>query len=138
MQEELQNDKIRLLAIFKDSIMLDYLGKLMSTDEYSCSLVSNTENIIALLKQVKPAILLVDDFTAQQLGIEICKIVKSVDELNSIPLILYTDQKSELTTKHLCDVFIEKPANANEFIEQIDEVAIQYVIRDENVAFDYI
>lgn len=135
--KDLTKGKIRILAFFNDPIMLSYLNELMSTAEYECILVNAVDHIKVLINQVKPDMVIIDHFLPNLKTARLINELKFITYLDQIPTLFYGAEKPTDNANNLNYSINKRPANAILFIEQVDEIAIQFVIHDENVAFDY-
>jgi DNA-binding NarL/FixJ family response regulator len=71
-------DKIKILIIQDNKILLDYISALLKKqpDMSFVSTISNSENILKLISEVRPAIVLLDLLSTNENSLEIVRLIK--------------------------------------------------------------
>lgn len=88
--------------------------------------VFDGEKAVEIVKQEKPALIILDIQLGDISGIDIAKDIKKIDDLKNIPIIVVTALDTEEEKKHIiqdsgCNDYIAKPFMPNVFVEAISK-----------------
>ena len=112
---------IRILIIDDDTNMVSLLGILLGLEGYHVINISlEDQNIIQLVQDELPDLILLDVHLGQQNGLELVKGIKEVSSLNNIKVIMTSGfDLGENCKKAGADDFIQKPYMPNELLDKI-------------------
>ena len=110
-----------ILIIDDNKDLLMMLTAMLKTKGYQISVCETPENIVALIKEVKPDIILMDMLLSGADGRELCKEIKADEAVASIPLLMLSAYPQAV---HDCmaagaDAFIEKPFDMKALLEKL-------------------
>ncbi len=108
-----------------------YLERSLKSQGYATSGADNGESALAKAKEWKPNMIISDIMMPEMDGFELCKNIKSNEELKTICFVFYTatfiDNKDrELAISFGASEYIVKPVPPNEFFEIIKNVLKKY------------
>lgn len=113
------------IFIFDDDEDLLYLCTYL-LEEMGCNVhtQSNCNNIIEVLKEVKPDIILMDNWIPDSGGIVATQLIKTDPELSSIPVIFFSANNDieKLSEEARADRYLSKPFDIIEFEQVINSL----------------
>ena len=117
--------KILIFDDDKDILFLsEYLLKQMGWEVHTSP---NCNNIIALVKQVMPSIILMDNWIPDSGGIAATQKIKADEELRSIPVIFFSANNDikNLAEQAGADTYLSKPFDIANFEEIINNMLLK-------------
>lgn len=110
----------KILIIDDDQDILDLAKWLLETKGYEVVL-SLTPDKLDYLNDIKPDLILLDNWLNGASGYECCKILKESNETRHFPVIMFSATMGLEQTAKNCnaDCFIEKPFDIHHFYEVI-------------------
>lgn len=114
--------KIIIVDDFEESCQL--MVEILSSD-YDCQYICQSEKALELIHNVKPDLILMDYKMPYVTGVELCKIIKEVPSLRSIPIIFISgavtsDERIE-TLESGGDDFLSKPFHPKELALRVQK-----------------
>lgn len=111
----------KIMVVDDDKDILDVVSIMLNMHGYDAVLIDNGNGLLEKVKEVKPAIILMDIQLGPMDGRTICKEVKQIEEYAHTAIILFSANKRYKTDIHeyLCDDFIEKPFEIKSMMEKI-------------------
>lgn len=120
---EVMKERKKIILVDDQEINLD-IGKNALSEEYDVLTASSGDNLLLLLKSIKPDVILLDILMPEMNGYEIIKIIKSNPETAHIPVIFLTsksDEDSELEGLTLGAIdYIFKPFSPPLLLKRIE------------------
>lgn len=104
--------KKKILIIDDDVSCLEVMQIIINELDYEAFTFTSWEtNTIQYIIDIAPDIIILDEWLVGVKGSEICVILKSINQLRTVPVILVsgTDGLSEIAKKAFADGYIEKP-----------------------------
>lgn len=111
----------RILIIDDNKDLLTMLTAMLKTKGYSITVSETAENIIPVIKETKPDIIMMDMLLSGSDGREICKQVKADSSIASIPLMMLSAYPQAVSDclKAGADAFIEKPFDMKILLDKL-------------------
>jgi len=114
----------KILLIEDDKMMIDLLGTLLGMEGYQITKLSdhmNLEEMLAIIRQEKPELILLDVFLFDLDGCDVLKAVRNDEELKSTHIILTSGMAlPKDCVEHGADDFIMKPYMLEELLSKIN------------------
>ena len=115
----LNSNRNKLILIVDDvSKNLQVLATILYQEGYEIAVAENGKSALAILKNIKPDLILLDIMMPEMDGYEVCSIIKSNPEIATIPIIFLTaknDTESVVKSFELgASDYLTKPFNAME------------------------
>jgi CheY-like chemotaxis protein len=104
-----------LLVVEDDSDIRGLIQRILTHDGHQVHAVSNGTDALALLRRVRPQLVLLDAMLPGVHGFEICSHIKNSMTLNNVPVLMISavyrglENSREIQETHGADAFIEKP-----------------------------
>ena len=115
-------ERSKIFIVDDEELNLKYLKRILS-DEYEITTTTNSGNSLALIKEVKPDIILLDVHMPVINGFELCKLILDDDETKNIPVIFISSLRTPEHVKIGLEVgavdFIARPINKVETFARI-------------------
>jgi DNA-binding response OmpR family regulator len=117
-----------LLVADDDFMILDLYKMKFSKVGYQVVLVSNPTEVVGRIKEVKPALVLLDRRFGEGDGLEILKQLRLLPEAKTLPVFLLSNQDpnaEELTTlKALggCEYLVKEKIELNDLVAKVKQV----------------
>ncbi|TVQ67383.1 MAG: DNA-binding response regulator [Balneolaceae bacterium] len=128
-----KNSKKTILVVDDEKDLLDLIEYNLKKEGYLVLKAENGEDGIALARDERPSLVLLDIMMPEVDGIEVCRRMRKDKELKLIPIIFLTarsDEKTEIEGLDIgADDFITKPISTSKLISRINAVMRRY---DEN------
>lgn len=131
-----QNSKTRSILVVDDvPVNIQLLTTYLSSEGYSVISAKDGDEAIAQIHRFHPDLVLLDVMMPKKNGFEVCKIIKSHEETNFIPVIMVT-ALNELQDKIKgmdsgADDFISKPFNKLELLARVRSLLRIKYLHDE-------
>ncbi len=113
--------QIHVLVIDDNEDILSMLQAMLKHKGYKTSILVNTYELIQTIKNLQPAIILMDKLLSGSDGCEFCKIIKADAEIAPIPVIMisaHPQAKTECLAAG-AEFFIEKPFDMDHLLQTI-------------------
>lgn len=105
------NSNQLVLLVDDDKDLLEMVSLALEIKQVNVSAITDVAQLLPTIRSSKPGLILMDIYLGDKDGREICRQIKSDEEFQQIPVILYSagniDQQSILDSK--ANVFIKKP-----------------------------
>lgn len=110
-----------ILIVDDNKDLLTMLTAMLKTRGYSISVSETAEGIVALIKEIRPDIVLMDMLLSGADGREICRAIKADKEIASIPLMMLSAYPQAITDclQAGADEFIEKPFDMKILLDKL-------------------
>jgi len=117
--------RIRLLMIEDDESLVELLKELFAQAGYEYTVLTNTDDILPVMADKKPDIVLLDYLLPHINGGELCSQVKNDRNYCNTPVIIFSAFPKVLMSlgTYGCDAFIEKPFDLNYLTRKIERLA---------------
>lgn len=124
-EKPLAASPLKLLVIEDDESLIEALDGVFSDKGYLYTAINNTDDILPLMEEVKPDLVLLDYLLPHINGGELCSQVKNSGPFNKTPVIIFSAFPKVLMSlgDYGCDVFLEKPFDLNYLIATIEKLA---------------
>ncbi|WP_207532440.1 response regulator [Desertivirga arenae] len=101
----------RVLIIDDDRFISDMLSEMLSDEKFEVKILSDSDNIVADVKDFNPDIILLDYILPRRNGGELCHEVKANTSTSEIPVIMLSAYPKVLKSlgNYGADSFVEKP-----------------------------
>ncbi|HTE02326.1 MAG TPA: response regulator [Mucilaginibacter sp.] len=114
----------RVLVLDDNQDILEIVHEALSYEQFEVKSTNESKNVMPLVKEFNPDLVILDYRVAGQNGGEICKQIKSHPEFSDIPVIIfsaYINHDDELFP-YGCDAVINKPFDLVELIEKVNNL----------------
>lgn len=106
-----------------DRVLLDHLFR---AHDYQVLLASNGEAALDVLKTESIDLVISDVLMPVMDGLQLCKLIKTTNELKSVPVILYSsiysnEEDVNVAVSSGADKYLVKPVNPDSFLKIVDE-----------------
>lgn len=116
--------RLKILIVEDSPTQAELLRFLLDVHGYDVVTVTNAKSALNVLRTDRPVLVISDIVMPEMNGYELCKIIKSDDDLKSIPVILVTRlaDSDDVVNSLECgaDNFIRKPYEENYLLSRID------------------
>lgn len=119
---------LNILLVEDDESLTEILTELFSDEGYRVKCVRETEDILSLIDQFRPDLVLLDYVLPRVNGGELCSQIKRHRDFCSIPVIIYSAFSRVLLSlgDYGCDVFMEKPFDLDELLSKIEKLTARH------------
>lgn len=117
------NSAKKILIIEDDEALIEVLGIIFTRAGYSYKAYTSVENILPIIDQFRPDLVLLD-YTLPVLNGEIlCNQIKRYKQTTNIPVIIFSAYNNMFLSvgKYGCDAFIGKPFKPEYLISKIEK-----------------
>jgi DNA-binding response OmpR family regulator len=116
--------KSKILLVENDVDTAQVVEANLKNAGYQCLVKSETIDIIALVNEYQPDLVILDYVLPEINGGEICSTIKNNSNSSHLPVIIYSSYpKSFLSLRqYQCDAFIPKPFDVDKLIAKIKEL----------------
>ena len=129
--------KQTILVVDDEQDLLDLIEYNLKKEGYNVLKAENGQDGIAVAKEHKPNLVLLDIMMPKMDGIEACEKMRSDDELKHIPIIFLTarsDEKTEVEGLDKgADDFITKPISTTKLLSRINAVLRRFDYSEEDI-----
>ena len=119
-------DKKKILIVDDEPDLLKLTSLRLEKHGYEIKTAVNSRDAIDLIEKEKPDLILLDVIIPIMFGTELCRCVKSDENLRHIPIILYTAHGEVMTDEKAksfgADDYIAKPFEAKELLNKIERL----------------
>jgi DNA-binding response OmpR family regulator len=114
----------KVLVIDNDPDILDIVQEILSYSGFQVDTYPGTDNIVQLVLQCKPDLLIMDFLLDGKNGGELCRLIKESPLTSRLPVILYSAYPKVLQTQdqYGCDAFIAKPFDLTDLTAKVTEL----------------
>lgn len=112
----------RILVIDNDQDLLETVETLLLYENFQVITRTTVDDILALVEEVKPDLILIDYLLYGINGGEHCHLIKSKPDTAHFPVIIFSGYPRLIQSlgTYECDAFISKPFEIKNFIETIN------------------
>ena len=117
----------RILICDDDSDILSICTYILEEQGWEVHTRTHCNNILDVIGDIKPQVILMDNWIPETGGIKATQAIKSVDEFRNIPVVYFSannDIKS-LAEQAGADTFLAKPFDIDELERVINSVSVQ-------------
>lgn len=114
----------RILVLDDNQDILEIVHETLAYENFEVKSTSVSGEVIPLMEQFSPHLLILDYRVSGENGGEICRRVKLHPEYNEIPVIIfsaYINNADELKA-YGCDAIINKPFDLKELVEKVNNL----------------
>lgn len=118
----------RILIVEDDPAVSELLKEVLEQRHYHCLVLPYTEEILKVVHDFRPEIILLDYLLPVMNGEELCAYVKQNKLSRNIPVIIYSALSESClpVDEFMCDVFISKPFDLYGLLNLIDRLVSRY------------
>ena len=112
----------RILVLDDNQDILDIVQETLAYEQFEVRGTPNGEEVIPLIEEFNPNLVILDYRVAGANGGEICSQIKSHPQYSNTPVIIfsaYINNESELLS-YGCDAIINKPFNLTELVAKVN------------------
>ena len=124
MTENIHIKKTKKVFIFDDNLeILELCTEILEDSGFEVKTSPTTNGIEEQLKEFMPNLIFMDNWLPDMSGIEATRLIKSNEDLKSIPVIYFSANSniSELAAEATADDFIAKPFDLDQFEEMVQK-----------------
>jgi DNA-binding response OmpR family regulator len=114
----------RILVLDDNQDILDIVHETLSYEQFDVKSTSNGSDVIPMIKEFIPDLILLDYRVAGTNGGELCRQIKGHAEFKNVPVIIfsaYINHDDELFS-YGCDAVINKPFDLSELVEKVNSL----------------
>lgn len=114
----------RVLVLDDNEDILEIVHEALSYEQFEVKSISESKDVLPLMAEFDPDLVILDYRVAGQNGGEICKQIKSNPEYSDVPVIIfsaYINHNEDMLT-YGCDAIINKPFDLVELIEKVNNL----------------
>lgn len=117
------NSSKKILLIEDDEALIEVLGIIFTRAGYSYKAYTCTENILPLIEDFRPDLVLLDYTLPIVNGEVLCNQIKRYKQTTNIPVIIFSAHNNMFLSvgKYGCDAFIGKPFKPDHLINKIEK-----------------
>ncbi|KIO75203.1 histidine kinase [Pedobacter lusitanus] len=110
---------LKILAVDDDKAILDVIRFILEEEGYEVITLANGNNILDMVKQISPDLILLDVMLGGLDGREICKALKAHEQFKKIPVVIISasHQLSDLLLPGSPDNFLAKPFDIDHLVQ---------------------
>lgn len=114
----------RILVLDDNEDILEVVHEALSYAQFEVKSTSAGEQIMPLMKEFKPDLVLLDFRVSGANGGELCRQIKAHPQFNNIPVILFSAYISDVDQlmAYGCDAVIYKPFDLFELIDKVNDL----------------
>jgi CheY-like chemotaxis protein len=122
--DKITNNKHCILVVDDDEDVLFLMKKTLQLEGYDTTISPNGENIMDIITQTPPDMILLD---IQMKGIDggtICQLIKTNKTTSGIPILMFSANENIASITHRCgaDGYIKKPFEPGQFRQTIQQI----------------
>jgi DNA-binding response OmpR family regulator len=119
---------LTILLVEDDESLAEVLTGLFSDEGYRIRCIKGADDILPLIDQFRPDLVLLDYVLPKVNGGELCSQIKKHRDFCSIPVIIYSAFSRVLLSlgDYGCDVFMEKPFDINDLLKKIEKLTARH------------
>ena len=113
-----------ILIMDDNQDILDIVEETLAYEQFEVHSTTRANDIIPLIEQLKPNLVILDYRVAGTNGGEVCRQIKSNPKFDNIPVIIfsaYINSSNELFS-YGCDAVINKPFDLDELVEKVNSL----------------
>ncbi|HEY1025089.1 MAG TPA: response regulator [Sphingobacteriaceae bacterium] len=117
----------RILIFDDDSDILSICSYILEEQGWDVHTRTNCNNIIETLEDIRPNVILMDNWIPDTGGIVATQLIKEHEEFRNIPVVYFSANNDikTLAKQAGADTFLAKPFDINELEDVVNTVAIQ-------------
>ena len=122
----------KILILDDDSDILSICTYILEELGWEVTTRTNCNNVLELVRQVKPQVILMDNWIPDTGGIIATQTIKADPELRSIPIIYFSANHDieTLSREAGADTYLEKPFDISQFEEVINSAMLNHSNKD--------
>lgn len=128
--------KKQILVVDDEPDVTELVKYKLEQDGYACEVINDPLVFISKARAVQPDLILLDIMMPELNGLQLCKIIRSDPQMQSIPIIFLTARgEAEDRVKGLesgADDYVAKPFNTKELILRVGKVLSRGHLKSEN------
>ena len=110
----------KVLVVDDDVELLTVVGIILSA-HYIVEMISDWQKVNAMVHDFKPDLIVLDIYLGSADGREICKEIKTITEIQHIPVLLYSANNEQINHEDCnAQAFIPKPFEIKDLLSIID------------------
>ncbi|MES2268330.1 MAG: response regulator [Bacteroidota bacterium] len=114
----------RILVLDDNQDILDIVHETLTYENFEVKSTGSSENVMPLVEQFEPDLVILDFRVAGQNGGELCRSIKAHPKFGNVPVIIfsaYINHEADLYA-YGCDAIINKPFDLNELVEKVNNL----------------
>ncbi|MBE9584178.1 response regulator [Mucilaginibacter sp. JRF] len=114
----------RILVLDDNEDILEIVQETLSYEQFEVKSTAEGEEVLPLIQDFKPHLVILDYRVSGMNGGEICKQIKAHPDYNDIPVIIfsaYINSNGELNA-YGCDAVINKPFDLGELVDKVNNL----------------
>ena len=114
----------RILVLDDNQDILDIVHETLTYEQFEVKSTSNSTEVLPLMEQFVPHLVILDYRVAGTNGGEICKNIKLHPRFGNVPVIIFSAYLNNDTTlrNYGCDDVINKPFDLTELVEKVNNL----------------
>jgi len=112
-----------LLVVDDDETTRNVLKRLFEKEGFDVMLASDATELVKVLEDHPPELILLDINLPWVDGFELCKLLKNHEDLKDVPIVFISGRKSEIDKKHAFKLgahdYLTKPFNIKEITQTV-------------------
>ncbi|MFD0763649.1 response regulator transcription factor [Mucilaginibacter lutimaris] len=114
----------RILVLDDNQDILDIVHETLTYENFEVKSTGASENVMPLVEQFEPDLVILDFRVAGQNGGELCRSIKAHPKFGNVPVIIfsaYINHEADLYA-YGCDAIINKPFDLSELVEKVNSL----------------
>jgi len=114
----------RILVLDDNQDILDIVHETLTYENFEVKSTGASENVMPLVEQFEPDLVILDFRVAGQNGGELCRSIKAHPKFGNVPVIIfsaYINHEADLYA-YGCDAIINKPFDLSELVEKVNNL----------------
>jgi DNA-binding response OmpR family regulator len=118
--------QFKILVVEDDASLCELLEDIFVDVGYAYEIVADVKEIIPLLNEHQPHLVLIDYLLPSNNGGDLCLQIKNDDTNAHLPVIIYSAVNKALLpiNEYRCDAFIEKPFDLDVLLQKMDNLLL--------------
>lgn len=114
----------RILAVDDDNDIVDIIKIILEDEGYEVATLTNGRDVLKMIQVDRPDLILLDVMLGGIDGRDICKAIKSDDQLRDIPVVMISashNLHNLLTEQNAPNDFLAKPFDIDNLVKKVNE-----------------
>jgi DNA-binding response OmpR family regulator len=114
----------KVLVLDNDPQILDVMNEILTYEGFSVDVFEGADDILSLVEQCKPDLLIIDYILNGINGGEHCRRIKNYTRTCNLPVIIFSAYPKVLQSLGFygCDAFIPKPFDLTDLVQKVTEL----------------
>ena len=114
----------RILVLDDNKDILDIVHETLTYEQFDVRSTSNSLDVLPLMEEFFPDLVILDYRVAGTTGGEICKIIKTHPKFGNTPVIIFSAylNNDDHLFNYGCDGIINKPFDLSELVEKVNNL----------------